>query len=117
MQTVWGVVMDSSDLRAAMVVLQVVIGLSIVAGSVIPPRGCDRRSRCSSCPGRGAGAVGAWFAWIGWQGLHDSPPALAMGACVAFVVLPTGARFAASWMASLWPPRSVNPSSSSGRGR
>lgn len=120
MRTVWGVVMEASDLRAVMVVLQVVIGLSIVVGGVILLAvGCDRRSRfIHRVLVVGLVIWGAWFAYIGWRGLHDSPPALAMGACVAFVVLCNGRQIRGildgePW----WPPHSVDPASSSERGR
>lgn len=106
--------MDSSDVRLLLVGLQGLIGLCVVAGgALLLAMGCDRRSRfVHRLLVVGLVLWGTWFAWLAWQGHHDSPPALALGACVAFVVLAHGRQIRGildgePW----WPPHSVNPRS------
>lgn len=106
-----------AELRELLAMVQFVIGLLIVAGGVILLAvGCDHRTRFTH-RALVVGLVlwGAWFAWIGWQGHHDSPPALAMGACVACVVLCNGRQIRGildgePW----WPPHSVDAESAGG---
>lgn len=111
--------MGSSDLHEVLVAMQGFIGLAVIAGgAILLAVGCDRRSRLVH-RGLIVGLVlwGVWFAWLAWNGQHDSPPALAMGACVAYVVLVHGRQLRGildgePW----WPPYSANPRSA-GRSR
>lgn len=106
--------MASLDLTMVLVALQGLLGVLIAAGGVLLlAMGTDRHSRlCHRVLVIGLVLWGTWFAWLAWQGHHDSPPAMAMAACVASVVLGHGRQIRGildgePW----WPPHSVNPRS------
>lgn len=112
--------MASVDVTVLLVALQGLLGVLIAAGGVVLlAMGTDRHSRFTHrVLVVGLVLWGVWFAWLAWQGRHDSPPALAMAACVAMVVLSNGRQIRGildgePW----WPPHSVDPRALNHRGR
>jgi hypothetical protein len=98
-----------SLLSNIMVISQVLIGLLIVKGAVmLLAFGVDSSTNAiQKCLVIGLLCWGTWFSYIGFIGEHDSPPALAFGAAVAFIVLKYGRQIRGLIEGEKWWPKKV----------
>jgi hypothetical protein len=100
------------NMHCLSVCVQGTLGVLIVAGGVVLlAMGSDGSSRIvHKCALVGLVSWGMWFAWLAWHGQPDSPPALAMAAAVAYVVVCNGRQLRGILDGELWWPKHGKPS-------
>lgn len=101
--------MDDMLVRLApmMVVLQSLIGMMILLGSVLLlALGTDKKTKaCIRLPIVGLLAWSAWYVYLAFNGHHDSPPGLAFAALVAWVLLRHGRQIRGIFDGETWWPK------------
>lgn len=77
------------DLQTILAYVQAAIGIVIVANAVIMSAlGMSNHSPLlHKILITGLGMWGVWFTYLGFSGDPDSPPSIAFGACIAFVLI------------------------------
>lgn len=90
-----------------LVYAQIAIGVVIVGfGAVLAAMAVDKHSRfMHKALLTGLVIWGVWFVWEGWEGRHDSPPALAFAALVAFVLVRNGRQIRGILDGEPWWPK------------
>lgn len=94
-----------------MILLQGSTGVAIVLSAVVLiAMGCDKTSPLlQKALLAGLCVWGVWFTWLAFNGQHDSVPAVALGACVAFVIIKNGKRIVGLLRGETWNPRRNHP--------
>lgn len=80
------------NLATALICAQGVVGIAIVGGTaVLVSMAIDKHSPwLHKVTLTGLGIWGMWFTWLAFNDQPDSPPAIAFGTCLAYVLLRYG---------------------------
>jgi len=94
-----------------MIFLQGITGITIVCASVVlTAMGTDKQSPfIQKAILSGLAIWGIWFAWLAVHGQHDSVPAVALGATVAFLIIRNGKRIVGLLHGETWNPNRHHP--------
>ena len=99
-------------LSTVLICAQGMVGISIVAGTaVLVAMAIDKHSPWfHKAALTGLAVWGMWFTWLAFNNQPDSPPAIAFGTCLAYVLLRYGKQLSLFLDGEPWFIKTRNPS-------